>query len=143
MWLLYLSYFVSLTTLERCGCLTPSESHTPEPLSQALLLGNSTRDIYRISLALETNTLERKEAGLPQLRHRDKESIFITAHAWAIPQAQLSNGNIAKHKPSRPAAGQHLRRRACLPAMITLWLGFSWGRGVLRLMKSWWKCCLM
>ena len=72
--------------------------------------------------------LEWEEAEIPQLRHRDKESIFITAYAWANPQAQLSNGNIAKHKPSRPDAGQHLRRQACPSAMIIFLAGIQLGR---------------
>ena len=79
---------------------------------------------------------------MPQLRHRDKESIYITAHAWANPQAQLSNGNIAKQKPSRPAAGQHLRSQACPSAVTIFWLAFSWGGRVLRLMELGWKCWL-
>lgn len=73
-------------------CMCVLESHTTEPLSQALLLDNSTHDMCGVSLALETTTLEWKEAGTPQWRHGDKERIFIVAHAWAIPQAQLLVG---------------------------------------------------
>ena len=41
-----------------CVCFTPSESHTPEAVSQTLLLDDLTCDMYGISLALETNTLK-------------------------------------------------------------------------------------
>lgn len=100
------------------------KSHAPEPHSQALLLDNSTHDMHAIRWASETNEPKWKEAAIAQLRHRDKEGIFITAHARAIAQAQLSNGNVSKRTPSQPACGQH-PRQAYPSAMIAFWLRFS------------------